>query len=153
MLPNRYPSQDCSIARSLEIVGERWTLLVVREALLGATSFDDFEQGLGIAPNTLARRLEDLTEHEVFARAVDPTDRRRKIYTLTEKGRRLGLVVESLRQWGDQYGGETPPATHTHQSCGGDLHVSLTCRQCGDPITSFARDIVRHEHRPLRVED
>lgn len=152
MLPNRYPTQDCSIARSLEIIGERWTLLVVREALLGTRSFDDFEQSLGIAANTLARRLEDLTANEVLARTIDPTDRRRKIYTLTEKGQRLGLVVEALRQWGDQYGGETPPASHTHQSCGGDLHLAVRCGECGESVTSFARDIARNEHRPIRVE-
>lgn len=149
-LPRDYATQDCSIARALEVVGERWTLLVVRAALLGARTFDDFSEVLGVATNTLSRRLESLVAAGVLVRTEDPTDRRRRMYTLTAKGRRLDVVVEALREWGDRYeAGGRPPVSFSHRGCGGDVVVELRCGRCGERLDTAA-DVVRHEHRPVR---
>ena len=98
-----FPDQTCSIARALEIVGERWTLLVVREAFFGARRFGDFEEGLGIAKNVLSDRLAKLLAAGVLERTSvvgrgNPGD-----YRLTEKGRDLFPIIIALMQWGDKW--------------------------------------------------
>jgi DNA-binding HxlR family transcriptional regulator len=152
MLPSEYASQDCSIARALEVVGERWTLLIVREALLGARSFDDFTAGLGVASNTLTRRLDSLVDDGVLVRVTDPTDRRRRIYNLTEKGRRLGVVVEALREWGDRYGPGRPPVSFQHRDCGGNVELAMRCTACAEDLDPLA-DLMRTQYRPIRRHD
>jgi DNA-binding HxlR family transcriptional regulator len=149
-LPRDYGTQDCSVARALEVVGERWTLLIVRSALLGAQTFDDFAAALGVATNTLTKRLESLVDAEVLVRTEDPTDKRRRIYNLTAKGRRLEVVVEALREWGDRYeAGGRPPVSFSHRGCGGDLEIDMRCARCGAHLDTRA-DVARHEHRPVR---
>lgn len=149
-LPTEYPTQDCSIARALEVVGERWTLLVVREALLGATSFEQFSEALGIATNTLTSRLERLVGAGVLERRPDPHDGRRRHYALTPAGRELGLVIQALRQWGDKHGGAAPPVSIAHVGCGGELEVGYRCSACGEALDPPA-DVARRVDRPTRV--
>jgi DNA-binding HxlR family transcriptional regulator len=93
----------CSIARSLEVLGEKWTLLLVREALGGVTRFAEFRSGLGIAPDILAARLGTLVDAGVFQRVPyrEPGSRQRHEYHLTAAGRELRLVLGALQQWGD----------------------------------------------------
>lgn len=150
MLPKDYQTQDCSVARSLEIIGERWTLLIVREALFGCERFDEFAAALGIASNTLTHRLETLVEAGVLDKSADPNDSRRRIYRLTKSGEELGVVVEALREWGDRNtaGGESPPVSLSHNDCGGDLRAIVSCQKCKQPVR--AGEVTRHEHRPLR---
>ncbi len=108
MLKRDYAGQDCSIARALEIVGERWTLLIVRDALLGVTRFDEFQQSLGVARNVLTERLNLLVEEGILDRVRYSERPERFEYRLTQKGRDLRLALAGLRQWGDAYVGEGP---------------------------------------------
>src|SRR3954471_9841647 len=121
MLGRRYDDQVCSIARSLEIVGERWTLLVLREAFLGTRRFDDFQRSLGIARNVLTERLARLVDEGVLEGRRYQERPERYEYRLTEKGIELWPVMVHLLQWGDHhYPDEAgPPRVLTHRGCGG----------------------------------
>ena len=109
MLPNDYEGQNCSIARALEVVGERWTLLIIRDALLGLRRFNQFQESLGIAPNVLTHRLNRLVEEGILARVRYSERPERYEYRLTTKGRDLAVTLAGLRQWGDRYLSEKPP--------------------------------------------
>jgi DNA-binding HxlR family transcriptional regulator len=109
MLRNDYEGQDCSIARALEIVGERWTLLIIRDAFLGLRRFEQFQESLGIARNVLTDRLNRLVEAGLLDRARYSERPERYEYRLTPKGRDLGIALAGLRQWGDKYLSKKPP--------------------------------------------
>ena len=109
MLRNDYEGQNCSIARSLEVVGERWTLLIIRDAFLGLRRFDQFQDSLGIARNILTDRLNRLVEEGILARVRYNERPERHEYRLTTKGRDLAVTLAGLRQWGDKYLSEKPP--------------------------------------------
>ena len=109
MLRNDYEGQDCSIARALEIVGERWTLLIIRDAFLGLRRFDQFQESLGIARNVLTDRLNRLVEEGILDRVPYSERPERHEYRLTAKGRDLTITLAGLRQWGDKYLSEKPP--------------------------------------------
>jgi DNA-binding HxlR family transcriptional regulator len=109
MLRNDYEGQDCSIARALEVVGERWTLLIIRDAFLGLRRFDQFQEDLGIARNVLTDRLGRLVEEGILRRERYSERPERYEYRLTRKGADLAIALAGLRQWGDQYLSETPP--------------------------------------------
>ncbi len=99
----RFGHEPCSIARALEVLGDWWTLLVVRDAFLGTRRFADFEARLGISKNILARRLEHLVTHGVLARVDAGVHGTRYEYELTPKGKDLVMVMTALRQWGDRW--------------------------------------------------
>ena len=109
MLRRDYDGQNCSIARALEIVGERWTLLIVRDAFLGLRRFDEFQENLGIARNVLTDRLNRLVDEGILERVRYSERPERFEYRLTRKGRDLHLALTGLRQWGDTYLSEKPP--------------------------------------------
>jgi DNA-binding HxlR family transcriptional regulator len=109
MLRNDYEGQNCSIARALEVVGERWTLLIVRDAFLGLRRFDQFQESLGIARNVLTERLNRLVEAGILDRVRYSERPERFEYRLTPKGRDLAVTLAGLRQWGDKYLSEKPP--------------------------------------------
>jgi DNA-binding HxlR family transcriptional regulator len=109
MLKRDYESQNCSIARALEVVGERWTLLIVRDAVVGRRRFDEFQQSLGISRNVLTERLSRLVEEGILRRVRYQEHPDRYEYLLTKKGRDLHLALTGLRQWGDKYMSEKPP--------------------------------------------
>jgi DNA-binding HxlR family transcriptional regulator len=103
MLKRTYEGQNCSIARALELVGERWTLLIVRDALLGLRRFDEFQQSLGLARNVLTDRLNRLVDNEILKR-YNYSDRPPRFeYRLTRKGRDLAVPLLALMQWGDRH--------------------------------------------------
>ena len=112
-LPRRYPSpvlrrdyqgqETCSVARTLEIIGDRWTWLIVRDAFLGLTRFGEFRASLGIAPNVLVERLNRLVEQGIFERVPYSEHPARHEYRLTRKGSDLFVGLNALRQWGDRY--------------------------------------------------
>jgi DNA-binding HxlR family transcriptional regulator len=109
MLNRDYEGQEhCGVARSLEIVGERWTLLIVRDAFLGMRRFEEFQDDLGIARNVLTDRLNRLVDEEIFERVLYNERPERYEYKLTKKGRDLSLALTALRQWGDEYLTEKP---------------------------------------------
>ena len=108
MLRRDYEGQNCSIARTLELVGERWTLLIVRDVFLGLRRFDQLQQSLGIARNVLADRLQKLVDHGVLERRLYQTRPERYEYRLTRKGLELNVALTALRQWGDEHLSEKP---------------------------------------------
>src|SRR6202047_3156577 len=109
MLKRDYVGQNCSVAAALEIVGERWTLLIIRDAFAGLSRFEEFRESLGLARNVLTDRLHKLVEHGIFDRVRygDRTDR--FDYRLTQKGLDLHVALIGLRQWGDTYLCDQPP--------------------------------------------
>lgn len=139
MLPRSYGDQDCSIARALEVVGERWTLLIVREALGGTRRFDDFQRALGIARNVLSARLERLVEEGVLARRPYRIRPERFEYVPTPKGEELLPVTLALLAWGDRHYADPadgPPVVLRHDPCGGDLVSRTVCACCGGEATT-----------------
>jgi DNA-binding HxlR family transcriptional regulator len=149
VLPANYDTQDCSVARALELLGERWTLLIVRDALHGVTRYDDFLARLGAPTSTLARRLDHLVDAGILTRSAYETRPPREEYRLTGRGRDLAVVIATLREWGDrQLSPADPPASYTHHGCGGTAVTEMTCDACGQHLR--AQDIRRTEHRPLR---
>jgi DNA-binding HxlR family transcriptional regulator len=109
MLKRTYEGQDCSISHALEVVGERWTLLIIRDALLGLRRFDEFQRSLGIARKVLAERLRWLVDQGILERVRYQERPERYEYHLTRKGRDLHVALVGLQQWGDDYCSEKPP--------------------------------------------
>jgi len=138
----RYSSENCSIARTLEIIGEKWTLLVLREAFYGVRRFSDFQRALGCARNILSTRLKTLADEGILDLRPyqEPGRRRRFEYRLTEKGIELFTVLVAMMQWGDHWASDTagPAVILRHASCGQDLHAELCCSANHGPLT--ARD-------------
>ncbi len=140
MLGNQYETQVCSIARALEVVGERWSLLVIRDAFLGVRRFDDFQRDLGIARNVLQSRLERLVEEGILERRLYQERPPRYEYTLTGKGIDLWPVIFGLMKWGDRYAyPDGPPVVLEHRGCGGAVDGHRICIKCGCPLE--ARDV------------
>jgi DNA-binding HxlR family transcriptional regulator len=109
VLKRDYEGQNCSIARALEVVGERWTLLIVRDVFLGLRRFDELQASLGVARNVLSDRLNRLVEEEILERVAYSERPPRYEYRLTAKGLELNVALTALRQWGDKYLSEKPP--------------------------------------------
>lgn len=132
MLDREYADQTCSISRSLEVVGERWSLLIVRDVLLGIRTFNHLVDSLGITRTVLTHRLAHLTEQGVLLRHRYSERPDRYEYHLTEKGRGLLPVVAHLMWWGDQHyptaGG--PPRLLVHAGCGGSMEAGYSCAAC-----------------------
>jgi DNA-binding HxlR family transcriptional regulator len=128
-----YDSDTCSIARTLALIGDRWTLLVLRDVANGVRRFDELAGHLGIARNILASRLARLTEAGLVERAAyrEPGARERHEYRLSGPGRELVPVLVAFMAWGDRHlaGPEGPPAVVRHAGCGGTIRVSLTCEE------------------------
>ena len=129
---------NCSIARTLDVVGEWWTLLILRDAFRGTRRFDDFQASLGLARSVLTARLQKLTEHGVLERRAYSQHPPRYEYTLTEKGRALFPVITALLAWGDRWapapGG--PPVVFIHDTCGQITQPVLSCPQCHRQVTA-----------------
>lgn len=132
-----FSEMDCSVAQCLEVVGEWWTMLIVRDAFLGVTRFDVFQERLGIARNVLQLRLTRLVESGVLERVAYSEHPPRYDYRLTAKGLDLWPVVNAMRQWGDQYAAPSgPPINLVHRSCGHEVTANLVCSECGGPMSS-----------------
>jgi DNA-binding HxlR family transcriptional regulator len=116
MLKRDYEGQTCSIARTLEVLGERWTLLIVRDAFHGLRRFDEFQTSLGIVRNVLTDRLNRLVEEGILERVRYSERPERYEYRLTAKGRELNVALAGLRQWGDKYLSEKPPTVLRRRS-------------------------------------
>ena len=132
MLPRSYDNQVCSIARSLELVGDRWTILVLREAFLGTRRFDDFQRRLGCARNVLTERLNRLVETGLLRKVPYQERPLRHEYRLTRKGVELWPATMMLMKWGDRHlAPDGPPIVVLHKDCGGALDERLRCDRCG----------------------
>ena len=132
-LPKDYSAQSCSVARSLEVIGERWTMLIVRDAFYGVRRFSDFVTHLDIPRAVLTARLAALVEEGVLARV--PGSGRRDEYELTDKGLALWPVLRSLTQWGDQFYSPAGPRRITrHADDDGRLDAAGVCERCGTTV-------------------
>jgi DNA-binding HxlR family transcriptional regulator len=144
-----FDSQTCSIARTLDVLGDRWTMLVLRNVFNGVRRFDDLQRHLGVARDVLAKRLSALVEAGVLVRAPyrQPGERTRYEYRLTDAGRELRPALLALMDWGDRYRpvGAGPPAVLTHEECGAPVHVTL---QCAEGHVIGSRDRLRLEPGP-----
>lgn len=131
-----FAAMDCSIARTLEIVGEWWSMLIIREAFGGVRRFDDFQAGLGIARNILAARLQHLVDHGVMERRQYRENPPRFEYRLTDKGRDFYPVLISMMRWGDRWadGGQGAPYLLVHDGCGNATDALAACAQCGGEL-------------------
>src|SRR5687767_3138376 len=131
-----FAEMQCSIAQALEIVGEWWTLLILRDAFLGIRRFDDFVERLGISRNVLTNRLDTLVEAGVLSRRPYDEARGRYDYVLTEKGRALWPVMAALRQWGDEWilGEGNEPVVFEHRGRGHQTVATMTCDVCGEGL-------------------
>ena len=140
MLNRTYENQDCSIARSLEILGERWTFLIVRDVFNGRRRFDQLQDGLGVARNVLANRLARLVDEGILEKRAYQERPARFEYRLTEKGIDLWPVLIAMLEWGDRYvaGPDGPPMEVRHKSCDGIVDGRGFCRDCGERLD--ARD-------------
>jgi DNA-binding HxlR family transcriptional regulator len=141
MLKNDYNGQNCSIAGALEVVGERWSLLIVREVMLGVRRFDEIQADLGIARNVLQTRLTRLIEQGVLERRPYQQRPLRHEYRLTDKGLDLWPAMMALMQWGDRYAAPLggPPVLLEHRGCGGAVDEHRICATCGERLS--VRDV------------
>lgn len=134
MLGKTYDSQVCSIARSLEVIGERWSLLIVRDALFGgATRYNHFQRSLGVATNVLKTRLDSLVESGIMRRHRYSEQPDLYEYLLTDKGRALAPALVALTEWGDEWATDgEPPIRYVHSVCGAGIAPRTVCAHCGE---------------------
>ena len=126
---------NCSVAQCLEVVGEWWSLLIVRDALLGVRRFDDFQARIGISRNILNQRLSHLVDNGVLKRVQYQDHPARSEYRLTDKGRDLWHVVMAIGQWGDRWAApDGPPVKIRHKSCGHVVKAVPVCSYCREPL-------------------
>jgi DNA-binding HxlR family transcriptional regulator len=133
---NEIGGVSCSVARALSVIGDRWTLLVLRDTFLGTRRFEDFQRQLGVTRHLLAGRLKKLVDAGILDKVCYQEKPARYEYRLTDKGRDLYPVIVSLLRWGDRWmtGDDGPPLTLVHKACGHRMHPTLVCPDCGAAI-------------------
>jgi DNA-binding HxlR family transcriptional regulator len=149
-------ASECSIARTLDVIGDRWSLLILRDGFYGVRRFEDFQHDLGVARNVLADRLAKLVERGVFERRLYAERPARYEYRLTAKGRDLLPVLLTMMRWGDDWEGDDdrPPVKLVHVGCGHATHAVLDCAHCGERLNlaNVYVDPIRITPRPRREE-
>ncbi|HXJ78455.1 MAG TPA: helix-turn-helix domain-containing protein [Candidatus Methylomirabilis sp.] len=139
--------QACPVARALELIGERWTLLITRDLLQGPRRFQDFQTSLaGIAPNILSERLKLMEEHGLIGRRFYSDHPPRAEYFLTEKGQELGHVVGALAVWGSRH--LYPEAKLVHDGCGEPVRSAYYCPKCDERVRGGAVKLARRRRSP-----
>lgn len=136
MLKRTYEHQVCSIAGALELIGERWSLLILRDVFLGVHRFDDLQRDLGVARNVLRDRLRLLVDEEILERRRYQERPERFEYHLTDKGRDLWPVLHALMTWGDRHAAPPggPATVVVHRGCGGEIDGDRRCAACGAAV-------------------
>jgi DNA-binding HxlR family transcriptional regulator len=134
--------QPCSMSRSLAVLGDRWTFLILRDCFLKVRRFDDFHESLGVARRVLTERLNTLVASGVLRKVSYQENPERFEYRLTDMGLELYPVILSMVHWGDKYfsGTDGPPIIHSHKSCGHDFKSVITCSVCGEKVG--ANDVI-----------
>lgn len=131
-----FREMNCSVAQCLEVAGEWWSFLIIRDAFFGISRFEAFQERLGISRNVLNERLNHLVDSQVMERVLYNEHPPRNDYRLTEKGRDLWPVLTAMRQWGDKW--EAPrgaPLQLVHKTCGHIVEMVPTCSECGERLT------------------
>lgn len=133
---NDLADEECSIARSAALIGDRWTLMVLRDCFLGIRRFEDFQRRLCISRTIIAERLKRLSEAGVLEKIAYQLRPLRCEYRLTAKGLDLHPVIMAVVHWGDRHLADEsgPPLIHRHKSCGCDFHPVMTCSACGGTV-------------------
>jgi DNA-binding HxlR family transcriptional regulator len=157
---NELGTEDCSLARAISVIGDRWTLLILRDCFLRVRRFEDFQERLGITRPILASRLKKLVDEFVLTKVAYQQRPVRYEYRLTPKGLDLYPVLMALVHWGDVHmaGKKGRPLLHTHEPCGKDFDPLMVCSECGGPLV--ARQVRVHagpgsrsrRHLPLETE-
>lgn len=148
-LKREYDNELCPVARALEVVGERWTLLIIRDAFYGVVRFSDFRTHLDIPPAVLTERLRLLLEHEILATSIGTSGRDE--YALTRKGERLWPVLWSMMHWGNEYYvADELRRPIVHHGCGGELTPLGNCGRCG--TVPEPRDLEIHPRKSRRAD-
>jgi DNA-binding HxlR family transcriptional regulator len=126
----------CPIARTADLIGEGWTLLIMREACLGTRRFEEFHRTLGISRNILALRLNALTDDGLLTRVPYQERPVRHEYRLTDKGRDVYPILAAMAAFGDKWllGDDGPPLMLRHTTCDHDMHAVITCSECAEPL-------------------
>ncbi len=137
MLWNELGDQSCSFARTLSVIGDRWTLLILRDCFMRVRRFDEFQERLGIARPILTDRLRKLTDAFVLTKVAYQTRPTRYEYRLTQKGLDLYPIIMGVVHWGDVHMADRKgrPLVHRHVSCGHDFDPVLKCSECGDEVS------------------
>jgi DNA-binding HxlR family transcriptional regulator len=150
-----FENAKSSMARSLEIVGDWWTLLIVRDAFMGVRRFDDFQEHLGIARNILAARIRRLIDFGILERQLYQVRPKRYEYVLTESGRDLKIVLFAIKQWGDMhiYEGKEHPLSISHKDCGTEISVDILCRSCNEGLSDDDAKVDRSPGEEPRDDD
>jgi DNA-binding HxlR family transcriptional regulator len=151
-----YSKQSCAVAATLEVVGDPWTLLILRDAFQGIRRFEQWQDRLGVARNVLAARLKALVANSVLTTRLYSERPPRKEYLLTQKGKDLRPVLLTMAAWGDQhvYGEGGGPHVRIHDPCGHEFKAKLVCEGCGEALTPGDLTFeARHEgHMPTVAE-
>jgi len=136
--------ERCSVARTIAVIGDRWTLLILRDCFLRVRRFDAFEARLGITRHVLADRLKKLVAHGVLKKVPYQENPVRYEYRLTQAGLDMYPLLACLRHWGDRYaaGSSGPPLLFRHRDCGHVFDPVVTCSGCGEPIDPRAVDVL-----------
>jgi len=135
MQRSSFSDQPCSVARTLDIIGDRWTALVLRDIAIGISRFDAIQSDLGVSRKVLAQRLANLVEHEVVDRVEYQDNPPRYDYRLTEKGNDLAMVLLAIQQFGDKWAfGGKPPVQWRHLACGHLSTPVACCDHCGEQV-------------------
>ncbi|WP_136636855.1 winged helix-turn-helix transcriptional regulator [Pseudooceanicola onchidii] len=137
--------QSCSMARTLSVIGDRWTLMVLRDCFLGVRRFDDFQRRLGVTRGILSDRLRQLTEAGVLDKVAYQDRPPRHEYRLTRRGLDLHPVILSIVHWGDVHmaGEAGRPILHRHKTCGALFDPVLSCSECGEPVRPHDVEVIR----------
>lgn len=145
-----YSRQRCAIAASLDIIGEPWTLLIIRDAFRGTARFEQWQEGLGLARNVLAARLKHLVAHGIFEQKLYCERPRRFEYVLTEKGRELRPLLLHMSNWGTRhvYGGERPETELIHAICGHVIEPVTHCQHCEAEVSVDDVDVRQNADAP-----
>lgn len=149
---NELDQEPCSVARTLSVIGDRWTILILRDCFLRVRRFEDFQRNLGIARPVLADRLQKLLDSSVLTKVAYQEKPTRHEYRLTPKGLELYPVIMSIVHWGDSHMADKkgPPLYHRHKPCGHLFHPVQTCSECGEKVDP--RDVIV-EANPAYLEE
>jgi DNA-binding HxlR family transcriptional regulator len=133
---NELDQEICSLARTMSVIGDRWTILILRECFMKVRRFEDFQSRLGISRGVLAERLHGLTDNFILTKVAYQQDPLRHEYRLTPKGLKLYPIIMSIVHWGDEHMAGKPgrPLVHVHDRCGSQFDPVLVCSECGDPL-------------------
>ncbi|GAB2773070.1 winged helix-turn-helix transcriptional regulator [Amycolatopsis magusensis] len=144
MQRTRFGDMACSIARTMDVIGEPWSPLILRNVYVGITRFEQLQESLGISRKVLTERLKWLTEQDVLARQQYSSRPPRHEYVLTERGTELCDLLLVMVRWGDRWlaGEAGPPVLYRHHACGRISHVELRCSECGDPMRATDLDVL-----------